>query len=78
MEFSEPQEDEDLLIPITPIKNIIRMDNEPEEEQITVRKNQQIYNTPGADSRASERGLKRLASEAFRFVVNNQKRTSYK
>ena len=54
------------------------MDIEPEEDQITIRKNIQIYNTPGADSRASERGLKRLASEAFRFVVNNQKRTSYK
>lgn len=33
--------------------------------------------TPASDYRPAERGLKKLAAEAYRFVVN-EKRTSYK
>jgi hypothetical protein len=67
-----------MLLPIsTPLKNAIKMEAEPEDLS-TVRRNIHIFNTPGSESRASERGLKRLAAEAYRFVVSNQKRTSYK
>ena len=46
------------------------------EQPSTVRK-PGLFLTPASESRASERGLKKLAWEAFRFVKTS-KRTAYK
>lgn len=50
---------------------------EEEEDDPTARKQAQIQATPATESRCYERGLKKLAYEAFKFVTC-QRKTTYK
>ena len=63
-------------MPLTPIKTI-KVEEESIENPPTTRRPNTLYMTPGAESRTTERGLKRLASEAYTFV-NQCRKTSYK
>jgi hypothetical protein len=47
------------------------------ENLTTVRKKPYVQNTPVSESKIYERGLKKLAYEAFKFV-SHQKKTTYK
>jgi hypothetical protein len=71
------EEGEELLLPITPRKAEKLLERIEEEEDPTIRKEAVLQATPVTESRCYERGLKKLAFEAFKFV-SSQKKTSYK
>jgi hypothetical protein len=73
----EEEEEEELLLPITPKKAEKILERIEEEEDPTIRKEAVMQATPATESRCYERGLKKLAFEAFKFV-SSQRKTTYK
>lgn len=77
LDYSEEEEEEELLLPITPRKAEKMLERIEEEEDPTTRKEAVLQATPATESRCYERGLKKLAFEAFKFV-SSQRKTTYK
>ena len=81
VEFSDEElVKEELVIPVTPVKKTMKFERVDDDNGTTVRRPHAGYNTlgtPETDPRNRERGLKKLASEAYR-MVSSQRRTTYK